>query len=153
MRTSHEAKEARDQGQFVGARRLPAANIGLIVKGTIQGTRHGLLYNRATRMYDADQAGFGPFTRAELVARALAGDTLTIMGVPPATRRRMAINRNTNGVLDGDETLPALTAARSDGGAVISWPTNTMGVVLVGIQREPFATELENGDKHSKCAR
>jgi len=107
-----------------------SSNIGLIANGTLQSNRHGLLYYRTTRLYEADTAGLGPFTRADLVARVLAGDTLTVMGVPPASRQRMGRDRNANGVLDGDEPPPSLTAARSGGGMVISWPTNTVGVVL-----------------------
>jgi hypothetical protein len=105
-------------------------NVGVVAKGTIDGVHHGLLYNRATTMYEADKTGLGPLTRADLIAKAQAGDTLTIMGVPPASRRRMGIDRNANGVFDGDETLPSLTAVRSDTGITISWPTNTVGVVL-----------------------
>ena len=90
----------------------------------------GHLYDSKTRLYEADTAGMGPFTRADLVARVLAGDTLTIMGVPPASRQRMGRDRNANGVLDGDEATPALTAEQSIEGIVISWPTNTVGVVL-----------------------
>ncbi len=108
----------------------PSSNIGLIANGTIQGNRHGLLYNRTTRLYEADTAGLGPFTRADLVARVLAGDTLTIMGVPPASRQRLGRDRNANGVLDGDEALTALKVERSGAGILISWPTNTVGVVL-----------------------
>jgi hypothetical protein len=44
--------------------------------------------------------------------------------------RRMAIDRNLNGVLDGDEPLPSLTAERSDAGLTISWSTNAVGAVL-----------------------
>jgi hypothetical protein len=108
----------------------PIANSGLVIKGTLQGTRHGFLYNRSTRMYETDQSGFGPFTRSELVARIQAADTLTIMGVPQTSSRRMGIDRNANGVLDGDETPPSLAALPSGTGITISWPTNSVGAVL-----------------------
>ena len=52
------------------------------------------------------------------------------MGVPPTSRQRMAIDRDANGVLDGDEVPPTLTAVRSGTGIVISWPTNSVGAVL-----------------------
>lgn len=108
----------------------PPTSIGVVVRGTIDGVQHGLLYNRTTMLYEADKTGLGPFTRAELVTRVLAGDTLTIMGVPLGSRKRMGIDRNANGVLDGDETLPLLTAVRSGTGITISWPTNSVAVVL-----------------------
>jgi YVTN family beta-propeller protein len=105
-------------------------NISLIGKGTIDGHRRSLLYRPATHDYTSDKSGVGPFTRAELVDKVTQGDTLSVMGVPFVSGRRMAIDRNLNGVLDGDEPPPSLTAERSDGGLTISWPTNTVGVVL-----------------------
>jgi len=84
----------------------------------------------ATTNYVTDKSGVGPFTRAELSAKILAGDTLSFMGVPPVSARRMGLDRDLNGTLDGDEPLPALTATWSDLDILISWPTNTMGTVL-----------------------
>jgi hypothetical protein len=42
----------------------------------------------------------------------------------------MGVDRNANGVLDGDETPPLLTALRSGTSLTISWPTNSVAVVL-----------------------
>jgi len=78
-------------------------NNDLIVKGTIQGKVHGLLYQPVANNYATDTAGLGPFTHAQLVSFILAGDTLSPMGVPYGTGLRMGIDRNANGVLDGDE--------------------------------------------------
>jgi YVTN family beta-propeller protein len=78
-------------------------NIDLIVKGTIQGQVHGLLYEPATNNYVTDTTGLGPFTHAQLVSFILAGDTLSPMGVPYGTGLRMGIDRNADGVLDGDQ--------------------------------------------------
>jgi YVTN family beta-propeller protein len=108
----------------------PLANIGLIVKGTIGGVRHGLLYDRTIGMYQTDQTGWGPLSHNQLLAGILAGDTVTIMGVPPASRLRMGIDRNGDGVLDGDEVPPVLSATLTSDGLVISWPTNSVGTVL-----------------------
>jgi hypothetical protein len=63
-------------------------------------------------------------TRAQLRSRILAGDTLTIMGVPNGSGARIGIDRNVNGILDGDEPRPALRIARSGSSAVVAWPTN-----------------------------
>src|SRR5439155_18474441 len=60
----------------------------------------------------------------------LAGDTFTIMGVPPVSRQRMGIDRNANGVLDADEALPQLVASLSNASIQISWPMNSVGSVL-----------------------
>lgn len=105
-------------------------NISLIANGTIDGQRRSLLYRPSTTNYVTDKIGLGPFTRADLVAKVIAGDTLSVMGVPPVSGQRMGIDRNWNGVLDGDETPPLLAAFRSGTGITISWPTNSGGVVL-----------------------
>jgi hypothetical protein len=77
-------------------------NIDLIVKGTIDGKRRGLLYQPTSGNYTADRSGVGPFTRSELEAKITAGDTLSIIGVPPGSGVRMGIDRDLNGKLDGD---------------------------------------------------
>jgi len=109
---------------------VAVTNASLLAKGTIDGQRRSLLYVPATTNYVTDKSGVGPFTRAELSAKILAGDTLSFMGVPPVSARRMGLDRDLNGTLDGDEPLPALTATWSDLDILISWPTNTMGTVL-----------------------
>jgi YVTN family beta-propeller protein len=78
-------------------------NIDLIMKGTIQGQVHGLLYETKTNNYVTDTTGLGPFTHAQLVSFILSGDTLSPMGVPYGTGLRMGIDRNLDGVLDGDQ--------------------------------------------------
>jgi YVTN family beta-propeller protein len=105
-------------------------NIALIAKGTIDGERRSLLYRPATTDYVTDKSGVGPFTRAELVARVMTGDTLTLMGVPPVSGQRMGLDRDWNGVLDGEEAAPALLAVPSVTGVTISWPTPSVGSVL-----------------------
>jgi hypothetical protein len=42
----------------------------------------------------------------------------------------MGIDRNGNGVPDGDEPPPPLTTARSESAVLISWPSGAGGVVL-----------------------
>ncbi len=79
-----------------------AGNVDLIVKGTLGGQLHGLLYQPATNNYLTDKTGLGPFTQAQLMLLTERGDTLSIMGVPPGSGRRMGVDRNLDGVLDGD---------------------------------------------------
>lgn len=81
-------------------------NIDLIVKGTINGQRMGLLYRPASNDYQTDKTGVGPFTRSQLRQSILAGDTLTPMGVPQGSGVRMGIDRNLDGVLDNDAGAP-----------------------------------------------
>ncbi|PWU17466.1 MAG: hypothetical protein C5B50_11240 [Verrucomicrobia bacterium] len=105
-------------------------NIDLIVKGTIGGARHGLLYQPLANNYAPDSLNMTNFSHATLKALAQSGDTLTIMGVPPGAGRRMGIDRDLNGVLDADEPLPTLQVARSPGAAVLSWPYSAAGFAL-----------------------
>lgn len=79
-----------------------AKNIDLIIKGTIDGQVTGLLYRPATNDYTTDRTGSGPFTQAQLKTKIQAGDTLSVMGVPVGTGTRMGIDRDLNGLLDGD---------------------------------------------------
>jgi hypothetical protein len=68
-----------------------AGNIDLIANGTIQGQVQGLLYLTSTGTYQTSTTGLGPFTQAQRTAFILNGDTLTMMGVPPGTGARMAL--------------------------------------------------------------
>jgi hypothetical protein len=84
----------------------------------------------ATNNYATDKTGIGPFTRAELADKIRAGDTLTIMGVPISSGQQMGIDRNLNGVTNGDEMPPLLTTTRLESGIVVSWAPGAAGVVL-----------------------
>ena len=81
-----------------------AGNIDLIVTGTIDKQVHGLLYDPITENYLTDTTGLGPFTHAQLVNFIVTdGDTLSPMGVPQGSGVRMGIDRDANGVLNGDQ--------------------------------------------------
>ncbi len=105
-------------------------NINLIMKGTLDGVRHGLLYQPGANNYRLDTTNATPFTRAQLVTKILAGDTLTLTGVPPGAGQRMGIDRDLNGVLDADESLPRLQIAMAGPSAVLNWPLSAAGFNL-----------------------
>jgi hypothetical protein len=102
----------------------------LIVKGTLDGIRHGLLFQPGANNYRPDSTNLATLTRSQLVAKIQAGDTLTVIGVPPGSGQRMGIDRDLNGVLDADEPLPALQIAQAGGNAVINWPLSAAGFNL-----------------------
>jgi YVTN family beta-propeller protein len=104
-------------------------NISLIGKGTLDGQRCSLLFRPATTDYVTDRSGLGPFTHDELIAKIMAGDILTVMGVPFVSGMRMALDRDGVGDLDGDVLPPPLRIALENGSIRISW-TNASGVVL-----------------------
>jgi YVTN family beta-propeller protein len=105
-------------------------NIDLIVKGTLDSLRHGLLYQPAANNYQPDTTNAAALTRAQLVAKVQAGDTLTLMGVPPGTGHRLALDRDGDGVLDADGPLPRLQITRAGDNAVITWPFSAVGFRL-----------------------
>jgi hypothetical protein len=105
-------------------------NINLVVKGTIDGIRHGLLYQPGANNYKPDTTNATPFTRSQITAKILAGDTLTFTGVPPGAGQRMGIDRDGNGVLDADEPPPSLQIAHAGGNSVIKWPLGAAGFNL-----------------------
>jgi len=105
-------------------------NINLVVKGTIDGFQHGLLYQPASSNYRLDTTTLVPMTRSQLRSQVLAGETLTIVGVPPGSGTRIGIDRNENGTLDGDEPRPSLRITSTGGNAIVAWSTNRAGYVL-----------------------
>jgi len=109
---------------------VAGTNIDLIIKGTLDGQRRGLLFQPLANTYKPDSTNLPSLTRAQLAAKVLAGDALTIMGVPPGSGQRMAIDRDLNGVLDADEPLPGLQIALSAAKIVVSWPLGAVGFVL-----------------------
>lgn len=89
-----------------------AANIDLICQGTIQGQLHGCLYQPSTNTYQTDTTGLGPFTQSQLIGFIQAGDTLSVMGVPPGSGVRFGVDRNRDGVKNGDRPLHRIQAPR-----------------------------------------
>jgi hypothetical protein len=105
-------------------------NIDLVVKGTIDGKLHGLLYQPLTGNYLLDSTNGTPMTKAQLVNKVSTGDTLTLMGVPPGSGMRMALDRNEDGILDGDVPPPKLQVSQTAGNLVLSWPQSAVGYQL-----------------------
>ena len=112
------------------AQTIGGTNIDLIAKGLIDGRRQGFFYVTTSNVYRCDTQLSAPLTRSNLVAKILAGETLTIIGVPPGTGMRLGIDRNSNGILDGDEPPPSLRIARVATNALVAWQTNASGFVL-----------------------
>jgi YVTN family beta-propeller protein len=105
-------------------------SIDLIVKGTLDGQRHGFLYQPLSGNYRPDSTSLTNLTHAQLYAKIGGGDTMTIMGVPPGSGLRMGIDRNEDGVLDADTPPPALQIAQGAGLAVLTWPYGAAGFAL-----------------------
>ncbi len=82
-----------------------AGNIEVIAKGSIDGQLRGLLYLPAIRYFVSDAPGVGPFSLAEIGLKVAQGDTITLMGVPKGSGVRMGIDRDLDGVLDGQDAV------------------------------------------------
>ena len=94
--------------------RAALGDADLIGHGTILGVRRGLLFDPALAAFRVDASGVGPFTATELRNLAAAGQaTISLLGVPPGLGRRFGLDRDADGVLDGDATRPGFSAAGS----------------------------------------
>jgi YVTN family beta-propeller protein len=107
-----------------------SSNIDLIVKGTIDGRIHGLVYQPGAANYRPDSTNVATLTRAQLTSKIQNGDHLSIMGVPPGSGIRMGIDRDEDGLLDGDMPPPTLYIARDAEATVLNWPLSAAGFDL-----------------------
>jgi YVTN family beta-propeller protein len=105
-------------------------NIDLIARGTLDGVRHGLLYQPLSGAYLTDTTNLPPLTHAQLVAKIQQGDSLTLMGVPPGSGRRLGVDRDEDGVLDGDVPAPSLGIWGNAGTLGVNWPYSAAGYNL-----------------------
>jgi YVTN family beta-propeller protein len=107
-----------------------AGNIDLIVKGTVDGRIRGLLYQPGSINYRPDTTNLTALTRVQLTTKIQNGDRLSIMGVPQGSGVRMGIDRDEDGLLDGDVPPPTLNVARNSDGAILNWPLSAAGYDL-----------------------
>ena len=99
-----------------------AGECALVVNAKIAGKSRRFYFDPASQMYRADRARDGLLSRAALIAGA-AGAPLTFLGVLPADGPRLGGDVDLNGILDGDEPLPALAISVGDNEVQVSWPT------------------------------
>ena len=79
-----------------------AGNCDLIVKGIFGGEHRGFVYV-GNGMFQSDKRIETPFSWQVLAQAANAGSELTLTGTPVGYGRRLGIDRNSDGKLDGDE--------------------------------------------------
>lgn len=111
--TVHDAELNEDLSTMIN--QTGRGSMDLIAKGVIDGRLTGLLYRAKTQDFQVDKIGVGPFTQEELAAKIAAGGTLSFMGVVPGTGRRLGLDRNLDGVLDGDDSGSSCVRADFDG--------------------------------------
>jgi len=100
---------AKTSGDDIRARldlleaRAVAGECDLVVHGLLQHRRVGFLFDVTSDVFIPDSVRVGAFSDRRI--RGLdAGDELTFTAVPPGSGRRIGLDHNLNGVLDGDET-------------------------------------------------
>ncbi len=115
-------------------------NCDLIAHGRVGSTPRGWLY-AGSGQWTSDMRSEAPISRATLIALASSGHELTITGVPLGSGMRMALDRDRDGFLDGDEL-----AAGTDPGDPASHPVSAVGdparlaVGIRSIAPNPFST-------------
>lgn len=78
------------------------------VKGSTQGEPRGWLYDRASGQFRPDRAAEPMLAKSALLALAATpGQELTFTAAPTGSGLRMAIDRDLDAVLDGDDNCPA----------------------------------------------
>ena len=112
------------------AQAISGTNIDLIVKGEVDGRQQGFVFVTTSNVYRGDKQLSAPLSRTGLVAKVLNGGVITLMGVPPGSGVRAGIDRNLDGVLDGDVPQPQLRIARAATNSILAWSTNASGFVL-----------------------
>jgi hypothetical protein len=99
------AGDAALQGDLATLRaRAAALDCDLVVKGVLHGTARGWRYDAVVGVFRGDRAADGTWTALDLQNLAAAGSaTLTFLGVLPGHGQRHGVDRDGDGVLDGDE--------------------------------------------------
>jgi YVTN family beta-propeller protein len=111
-------------------RQAVSNNVDLVVRGDVNGAIRALVYDRVANNYRPNTTNLTRMTRAQLEASLAAGGILTLMGVAPGTGTRMGVDRNLDGMLDGDTSRPLLSLASARPSIIVSWSTNASGFVL-----------------------
>jgi DNA-binding beta-propeller fold protein YncE len=111
--TSANAAAAATTSAFaLTTTRAAAGDCDITAHGRVDGRTVGLLYDAVAATWRADATGVGPFTQAQLVGKAQAGNAaLAFTCVTPGQGNRVALDRDGDGTRNGDEGLLAYGAA------------------------------------------
>ncbi|HEX8293841.1 MAG TPA: hypothetical protein VF570_18900, partial [Pyrinomonadaceae bacterium] len=108
----------------------------LVVRGIYRGEHRGFLYDKLSQRFDTDRAGEPRVSRQELLDAAGAGGELTFTGVLPGQGRRLGLDGDGDGVLDGDEPPTAVNVS----GRVVDSGGNGVAGVAVRLSGAQTAT-------------
>ncbi len=82
-----------------------AGNCDLVVRGSYNGGPRAFLFI-GNGQFQTDRQGEAPVTSQALLQAAGTGAELTFLGVPTGAGRRLSIDREGNGILDGNQVTP-----------------------------------------------
>ncbi|MEM7234167.1 MAG: thrombospondin type 3 repeat-containing protein, partial [Planctomycetota bacterium] len=122
---SQDTLEARRERYDVFIERAEEGDCDVVVSGVVGGVHRGFQY-LAGGIYQSDREADRP-NEAELFSRIGEGEMITVTAVPPGSGRRIAIDRDEDGFLDGDEL-----AQGSDPADPLSVPAVDEGEFLRG---------------------
>jgi hypothetical protein len=105
-------------------------NIDLVVKGIVDGEWRGFIYQPGLGTYRPDQQLLPALTKAALISKVQSGGLITLIGVPPGLGTRLGIDRDLDGVLDGDTPAPSLRITPALTNTIVAWSTNASGFLL-----------------------
>jgi DNA-binding beta-propeller fold protein YncE len=104
--------------------------IDLVGLGVISGRRQGLIYWPKTARYHFDNSNQEPLTLEGLIHFAEQGSGITLMGVPPGSGLRMGIDRNQDGIPNGNSGFPEVRIQRTGGKVLLQWSASALSYRL-----------------------
>ena len=121
--------------QLMQARAL-AGDVDLTARGVVDRALVGLLYDPAADLFHTSVPGFGPFSTQQLEQKAMSGDAaLQLLAVTKDSGARLALDRDQDGALDGEEAAARYGVASPGCG----------GDPLLDANSEPFVGNQQFG--------
>lgn len=113
-----------------------ATECDLVVKGVIAGVQRGWV-RQSNGTFKSDKAAEAAWSESALRALAnTAGQELTFTCVPPGSGTRMGINRDRDGLLNGDDPVPDRPPPACGGGGSAMVPSAMFFVALLAAVRK-----------------
>lgn len=136
--------------------RAALGDCDVVLLGSLDGQPLDLVYRPGSRDYVADRAGAPPMTRAGIDGLVQAGRArFTLMGVMPGHGWRIALDRDLDGTLDGDEALLAFGDSPCGlllrGNSAAERGNDQFALVMQGLPHfGPAVLLLTNRDEHRR---
>lgn len=107
--------------------RAAAGDCDVVVRGRVGGRTRSFCYIPSSGRYSSDRGAETPVIRSELLGMIESSDHVQVMGVLPGNGARLGGDRNRDGILDGDVSLPEMKIWSSPGIVSLQWPGPSSG--------------------------